>query len=329
MICKLNFYGFYLLLIGITNYSLRATALKIHSDMTTNELTQLTQAQRDRLAYLELRLRFVGEVGRRDLIRRFGIQTAAATRDLATYRDLAGSNLMYNRRSKIYTPAENFRPIFQYSADQVLAWLADGFGDGAPDSTPPGIPCETSGRLTQPNLDILGAVTRAIHHRCPMKIDYYSIGSGKTQREIVPFALIDTGLRWHVRAFDRRRRAFRDFVITRIRRPRILLDSPVADHERSDQDVQWARIVEVELVPHPDKPHPEITAMDYGMSEGSLKLRLRGATAGYVLRKWSVDCSSDHRLQGPEYRLWLKDPLLLYGVETAALAPGYEASATK
>ncbi|PZP57297.1 MAG: WYL domain-containing protein, partial [Azospira oryzae] len=45
---------------------------------------------------------------------------------------------------------------------------------------------------------------------------------------------------------------------------------------------------------------------------------------GYFLRKWNVDCSPDHRLRGPEYRLWLKDPMVLYGVENAVLAPGYQ-----
>jgi len=63
--------------------------------------------------------------------------------------------------------------------------------------------------------------------------------------------------------------------------------------------------------------------MDYGMRDGVLKVRLRAATAGYVLRKWSVDCSPDHSLRGHEYRLWLKDHLALYGVANATLAPGY------
>ncbi len=293
--------------------------------MTTGAIAQLTQAQRDRLAYIELRLRFVGEVGRQDLIQRFGIQTAAATRDLTTYRELAGNNLVYDHSSKIYTPTKDFRPLFTFSADRVLVWLAEGFGDGEPASSAPGISCVTSGRFTQLDLDTLAMVTRAIHHRCPLRVEYYSQGSGKAQWEIVPFALIDTGLLWHVRGYDRKRGVFRDFVISRIRRPKLLMESPVAEHERPEQDVQWSRIVEVELVPHPDQPHPEITEMDYGMHGGALRIRLRGATAGYVLRKWSVDCSSEHRLRDPEYRLWLKDPLLLYGVETAELAPGYRA----
>jgi hypothetical protein len=103
----------------------------------------------------------------------------------------------------------------------------------------------------------------------------------------------------------------------------MLANSEVIAHERSDQDIQWTRIVELELVPHPDQPRPEITEMDYRMDGGALRLRLRAATAGYILRQWSVDCSADHRLRGPEFRLWLKDHLALYGVKNAVLAPGY------
>ncbi|MBN0911400.1 WYL domain-containing protein, partial [Pseudomonas aeruginosa] len=109
-------------------------------------------------------------------------------------------------------------------------------------------------RLTHPDLAILASVTRAIHYECPLGIEYHSISSGRTEREIVPFALIDNGLRWHVRAFDRKSQDFRDFVITRIRRPVVLKGQPVAAHEMSDQDIQWTRIVELELVPHPDQP---------------------------------------------------------------------------
>lgn len=42
--------------------------------------------------------------------------------------------------------------------------------------------------------------------------------------------MIDNGLRWHVRAFDRKSQDFRDFVITRIKRPVILKDQSVSEH---------------------------------------------------------------------------------------------------
>ncbi|MCY1562732.1 hypothetical protein D9M68_1001760 [compost metagenome] len=63
--------------------------------------------------------------------------------------------------------------------------------------------------------------------------------------------------------------------------------------------------------------------MDYAMNDGALRVKLRAATAGYILRKWNVDCSPDHSLRGHEYRLWLRDALALYGVANATLAPGY------
>jgi hypothetical protein len=289
----------------------------------TIPLAELAQPQRDRLAFIELRVRFVGDIRRQDLVDRFAIQSAAATRDLALYRELAPGNIDYDSRGKAYVLGADFWPLFNYPAERVMSWLTQAFGDGEPLKFQTWVPSEIPTQLTNPDLDVLASVTRAIHRGCPLAVEYHSISSGKSKREIVPFALIDTGLRWHVRAFDRKSQEFRDFVITRIKRPFLLKDESPAANELSDQDIQWTRIVELELVPHPDQPHPEITEMDYGIQGGVLPMKLRAATAGYVLRKWSVDCSPDHRLRGPEYRLWLRDHLAIYGVKNAVLAPGY------
>ncbi|HFX3708834.1 TPA: WYL domain-containing protein, partial [Pseudomonas aeruginosa] len=253
--------------------------------MPHQQLADLTQPQRDRLAFVELRLRFIGEMRRQDLVARFGIQSAAASRDLALYKDLAPGNIDYDGKGKFYVLGSSFQPIFDFPPERVLSWLTQGFGDGEPMHIKAWVASESPSRLTHPDLAILASVTRAIHYECPLGIEYHSISSGRTEREIVPFALIDNGLRWHVRAFDRKSQDFRDFVITRIRRPVVLKGQPVAAHEMSDQDIQWTRIVELELVPHPDQPRPEITEMDYGMQGGVLRMKLRAATAGYILRK--------------------------------------------
>jgi hypothetical protein len=291
--------------------------------MSNELLTDLTQPQRDRLAFVELRVRFIGEIRRQDLVSRFGIQSAAATRDLALYKELAAGNIDYDSKGKSYVLGPDFRPVFDSPPDRVLSWLTQGFGDGEPVRLKAWIASETPSRLTQPDLNVLASVTRALHQECPLAIEYHSITSGRTDREIIPFALLDNGSRWHVRAFDRKSQEFRDFVITRIQNPVVMKGAPVQPHERSNQDIQWTRIVELELVPHPDQPRPEITEMDYSMQDGVLRMKLRAATAGYILRKWSVDCSPDHSLLGPEFRLWLKDALALYGVKNALLAPGY------
>jgi hypothetical protein len=66
--------------------------------------------------------------------------------------------------------------------------------------------------------------------------------------------------------------------------------------------------------------------LDYGMPEDFLEIKVRDATAGYVLRKWSVHCSPRlHRLRCLADRLWLHDPNALYAVENEKLALGYRA----
>ena len=284
----------------------------------------LSHAQRERLAYIDFRLYFFGEIGRPDLIDRFGVAPAGATRDLALYREIAPQNITFDGSNKIYRIGQAFAPLFDHASQRVLSALALGFGDGVNGATQPLLPCESPTALSNPRMDVLAPVCRAIHAKRPVTIRYHSMSSGESERVIVPFALVDTGLRWHVRAFDRKSGEFRDFVITRIEAPTLLDEEPQAN-ERPDNDIQWTRIVELDFVPHPRLSRPEIIKMDYGMSDGSIRMRVRAAVAGYMLLRWSVDASPDHSLKEEQYRLWLSDPLALYGVENAKLAPGYRA----
>ena len=284
----------------------------------------LSHAQRERLAYIDFRLYFFGELGRPDLIERFGVAPAGATRDLALYREVAPQNITFDGSNKVYRIGQAFSPLFDHASPRVLSALALGFGDGVDGAQQPLLPCESPTALCNPRMDVLAPICRAIHAKQPVSIRYHSMSSGESERVIVPFALVDTGLRWHVRAFDRKSGEFRDFVLTRIEAPALLDEEPLVN-ERPDSDIQWTRIVELDFVPHPRLERPEIIKMDYGMSDGSIRMRVRAAVAGYMLLRWSVDCSPDHRLKDEQYRLWLSDPLALYGVENAHLAPGYQA----
>jgi len=284
---------------------------------------RLSHAQRERLAYIDFRLYFLGEVGRPDLAGRFGVAPAGATRDLALYREIAPKNIEFDASTKTYKIGRQFDPVFNHAPRRVLSSLTQGFGEGVGGPPTSLLPAEVPATLSSPRLTVLAPLCRAIHNQRPVAIHYHSMSSGETQRVIVPFALVDTGLRWHVRAFDRRSGQFRDFVVTRIEAPEILAEPPQS-HEGPDHDIQWTRIVELELVPHPRLARPEVVRMDYGMTDGAIRVRVRAAVAGYMLLRWSVDCSPDHRLTEEQYRLWLADSLALYGVENAQLAPGYQ-----
>jgi hypothetical protein len=284
---------------------------------------KLGQAQRERLAHIDFRLWFLGEVSRADICVRFGVAPAGATRDLALYREAAPDNIAFDGRTKTYRIGASFVPLFEHPIDRVLSSLSLGFGDGIGGGEGPMVPCEFPSPINRPATETLARVTRAIASKAVLRVGYFSASGGESQREILPFAIVDNGLRWHVRAFDRKTSSFRDFVLTRILSAESVDGETPGKGEGPDDDAQWTRVVELELVAHPDSERPELAALDYPMVDGLLRVRARAALAGYVMRRWNVDCSPDHSLEGTEYSLWLRDSLALYGVESAAIAPGY------
>ena len=97
----------------------------------SKRLEDLSLVQRERLAYIDFRLYFFGEIGRPDLIERFGVAPAGATRDLALYREIAPHNITFDGSNKIYRIGQEFSPLFEHASLRVLSALSLGFGDGA------------------------------------------------------------------------------------------------------------------------------------------------------------------------------------------------------
>lgn len=287
------------------------------------ELDDLSQAQRERLAYIEVKAFFCGDLTRADIERRFGIKPAASARDLSAYRRLAPHNLVYEVGQRRYAPTDRFSPMFEQSAERVLAWFRSGFGDGLDLKLRRSVPCESASDLVAPDLGTLAILTRAIASRHLVRVNYVSLTSGSSTKTLAPLALADTGLRWYLRAFDRERGRFADFALTRIVKAKAL-DDPIPECEQIESDIQWARVVHLELVPHPGLTHPKAIEADYGMVSGMLMLDMRAPLVGYALRRWSVDCSPTHTLDPNAHHLWLRNGATLYGVESATLAPGVE-----
>jgi len=284
----------------------------------------ISQAQEERLHHIDFKLLFSGRVNRNDIVSRFGVKEAAATRDISFYKNLDATNLLYDTRAKTYLSSDSFRPLFSHAGVQVVTALAHGFGDEFVGTSTQSIPTESALQINLPRQDRLVPVTRAIFQNKALEIQYHSLTRGASKRQIVPFALVDSGLRWHVRAYDRLRERFSDFVINRIEKAKLLAEENIPEHETKASDNQWNRIVELHLTAHPQLNHPRTIEEEYGMESGVLKIEARAAVAGYILRRWNVDCSKEHALNGPENHLWLKNQPTLYGVENLTIAPGYE-----
>lgn len=309
----------------------RWPGLGIIENMTDEQLEKrrlaleaVPRVQRERLSHIDFKLYFLGELRRADVVERFETGPAGATRDIAQYKEIAPENLELDLATKTYRPTPAFVPLFEHQPQRVLTALSQGFGEGIGDQLRPMLRCEFPAALSLPRMSVLAPISRAINRGRAVRLRYTSIESGATERELVPMALVDIGTRWHVRAYDRLRHEFRDFVLTRMEDPVVLDDSSVGPGETAENDLQWSRIIELELVPHPSHRRPEVVKMDYDMPNGKLRVRVRAANAGYMLRRWNVDCSPDHHLTGVEFALWLADPLALYGSSNAHLAPGYK-----
>ncbi len=287
-----------------------------------DRLHSISQQQQERLFYIEFRLYFFGTVNRFHVEKRFNVKVASASRDLQSYLQLAPNNTQYDKNSKTYLRLEGFTPIFTFQNNPTLAGLLHGFGDDCVSVGKPIIPTDAPTQISLPKLPILATITQAIYEQKALTVDYHSLSSGKSTKELVPFALVDNGLRWHLRSYDRLKERFADFVINRINRPKII-ESDIPEEQSKAADHQWNRMVDLHLVPHPNLKHPDTIALEYGMTDNMLKVQVRAAVVGYLLRKWNVDCSENHSLQGPEYHLWLQNTPTLYGVENLHLASGY------
>ena len=306
----------------MTNDALKQTVVAKPDRLS--QIAQLPQATRDRIAHIDFTLLFKGEAVRADLVDRFSIAAAQATKDFTMYRELAPSNIEYDQKLKLHKRGEAFESLFDYDVVRTLATISQGYGDGFTGKVTPPLACEAPFHLNKPSLSIVAKVSEAIHKGKALRITYVSLSSGETTREIVPHTLVDNGLRWHVRGFDRKHGEFRDFVLTRIKAAVVIEDSTLSETELETQDRQWNRFVELELVPHPRIEHSEAIELDYGMTGGVLKVEIRAATAGYLLRLWNVDCSKEALLKTPEFHLWLKNYQTLYGVGNLAIAPGFD-----
>ena len=268
-------------------------------------------ATRQRLQYIEIMAWYTRVVTRSDVARAFGLSDPAATKDLKLYSDLAPGNLVYNHSVFGFVPGEGFSAVFADLAPAavlpvIAANLAVANGPygatliyGLATASLP-LPARLPGQQT------LAQLTRAIHGRRKLRVSYRSLSNRDSQaaRMIEPHTLVDTGLRWHVRAYNEESCDFRDFVLSRITAAECL-DTPAESSVQYDDD--WVEQVSLRLAPHSglDAARRESLLLDYGASGDLIEVNVRRALLGYVLQRLNVDTTPDHSMNPNAYQLML------------------------
>ncbi len=282
--------------------------------------------QLERLAHIEFLVYFTGKVTRKDIMSRFGVSSAAATRDLSAYIEQAPDNIAYDPRQKHYKATHEFQCLLPLSAEKCLSTLTSGFGDVMDGREE--FRCAHVIALEEPDLDVTATFSRAISLKRPVEVEYVSTSSGVSSRIICPHSIMNNGLRWHVRAYDRKRQKFSDFVLNRMVSARVLDKDTVKPSEYVGEDTDWTQEIELQIQPHPRLPENSRLAVEkeFGMRHGVFVKKIRKAEAGYLLNSWNVDSTPDAELTGRHVLLHLKNAEALHElqIESLMLAPGLD-----
>ena len=252
-----------------------------------------------RLAFVEERLFWLGEVNRTDLVRRFGVSMSQASGDIGRYLALEPPGVGYDKSAKRYVADESFRPVL--AAPDAKRFLGElrlvDLGVLAAEDTMLGqLPPFDAAPVPERAIDaiVLRAVLRAIRERRALDVLYQSMNRPDPARRVIePHALAHDGFRWHARAFDRESGAFRDFVLGRLSKPKI------GDEAASTQkgDAEWQAFITLVIAPHPGltSAQARAIAIDYALRGGSTAIKVRRALLVYALKRLGLDVPPDTR----------------------------------
>lgn len=271
-------------------------------------------ATRQRLQYIELMAWYTGVVSRSDVVRAFGLSDPAATKDLKLYTDLAPGNLVYNHSVFGFVPSGRFTAVFAdlspaFALPIIAANLAVANGPYGAESIYGVATAALPLPARLPGPQTLAQITRAIHGRRKLRVSYRSLSGkrdedGHLERIIEPHTLVDTGLRWHVRAYNEQSFDFRDFVLSRIVTAECTEDAAESGVQYDDD---WVETVSLKLGPHRglDAARRESLLLDYGASGDIIEINVRRALLGYVLQRLNVDTTPGHSMNPNACQLML------------------------
>ena len=228
------------------------------------------------------------------LMQSFGISRQQASKDINTYvAEYAPKNLTYDRQLKGYVPSRHFKPLFIDDSASAYLHLLYHNNERAPHIEGLALAYAHTRVLEVPDRSVKAEILRPLLKACReglrLETEYVSLARPDPEvRLIAPHTLVYTGMRWHVRAYCERNRAYRDFVLSRLRGVPELLGK--SDNGIGDDEV-WN--TEAPVIIRPDErlalAQKSIIETDYGMVDGQLVIPSRQALVKYVLQRYQID----------------------------------------
>lgn len=253
---------------------------------TVEKSTMELSATDKRYYFIELMAYWEGRVNSKDLEREFGQSRQQNSADINNYKAQAPDNLVYDSSAKAYLPTSNFFP--RYISTQVedyLRWLHTGqlLASAAQVSVASlGVPSRPV------SAEVMRGLIAAIRQQRRLEVDYVSLNNpNNLGRIIAPHSFVNTGLRWHLRAWCEKSKGYRDFVLSRFRGTPELMDKTL--HTAVD-DQAWNSTATIILQPDPrlSPAKRQVLEQDYQMQNGQLHISTKGCLVQYLLREMQV-----------------------------------------
>lgn len=250
-----------------------------------NPTNEENWASRERLRLIERALWWRGWVGRKDIVKVFGVSNAQASGDLQRYQELNPGVMNYHTSRKRYEATPQSQWIFTEPCfEEALAVFLGGNFKAFPNQM--GGTSQIAGVGLPPRVgkpQISRNLMMAVLGKSSVEIEYLSLSSGKAGwRTIIPHAFGNDGYRWHTRAWCPENRDYRDFVLSRMKDAKW----PVPFRKELPRDEAWEHIDTLELRPNRDLPKKmqQTLELDYGIEPGgSLSIEVRQAMKGYLM----------------------------------------------
>jgi len=239
---------------------------------------------------IDLLVYWEGEVCSRHLCEFFQVSRQQASKYLQAYQDQYPGQLRYSTSLKRFVPDSAFVP--SHISGDVNEYLNQVTGIRS-------LMPSTNALLSLPHFaitppprqvsnQVMRVLVKALRQQRRLEVDYLSVSSADPDgRIIVPHTFVNTGLRWHLRAWCEKNRSYRDFVLSRFRGiPELLGPSD----QGPEQDEAWNTQVRLILQPDPrlSAAKQAVIAQDYNMTDGQLILTTRAALVQYLLQEMQV-----------------------------------------
>jgi len=251
--------------------------------------------RQQRVRAIEIITYWHGRLNTSDIIAAFGISRIQASKDIKEYTSQFPDNITYSLSDRTYLKNKSFK--LHLTKGRIDEYI-DHISRMSTNITD--IPIERLSlhyRHLKP--EVVSHVLQSIKNKKGLSIVYASMSRPEgIERVIYPHSLVDTGYRWHIRAYCDDNQEFRDFNIGRILGiPK--LQGVLPKFASRNNDLQWNKTIRFSLIPNPSlsSNQKKVVEVEFGIEKGALIVTTRACLTHYLLQRYQIDSQN---LKKPE-----------------------------